>query len=299
MSLKNILTRTNLTPAQVRAEHLGVKSNIVESKQMTFTPEQCQFIFDNLNPLNRVFSKYNGLFLSNQMTSGKWATNGESVGFDFNGEITEGQHRFWAGWNSGLGLTTFVVTGLDPSVRTTLGTGKKRNVGDALSYDKNIKDPHKIGAIANMCIRYENGTLAGKAQPADHDDVTLWVANNPLVHTYYEYVMGLNPPTNCGVTPTLLASFLIMAQKVNKLDIAKDFVYQYSTGVGIELNSGVYRFQQFVRNNNRTHGRPTNYIYLAALIRCFSDFKAGKIVKSSFSANDVINKLTRSGFPTV
>lgn len=299
MSIKSVLGRSSLTPEQVRAEKLGVKSDVVESKFMILTPEECKFIFEELNPLNRIFNKANGDYLIGQVLKGKWSVNGDSIGFDYNGDLTEGQHRAYAGWKSGMGLSTFVVTGLDPSVRTTLGTGKKRNVGDSLSYDKSIKDPHKIGAIANMCIRYENGTLSGKVPAADHDDVCLWVANNPLVHEFYEYTMKLVPPPKCGVPPTLLASFLIMAQKAGKLVKAKDFVHQYSTGVGVELNSGVQRFNHFVRNNNQTHGKLPNYIYLAALIRCFTDFESGKFVKSGFSANNIINKLTKSSFPVV
>lgn len=264
----------------------------------TFTSSECERIYKHFNPHNRKFKQGWGDHLTNEMKAGKFAFNGETCKFDVNGNLIDGQHRFYAGWKSGKGIKTVIVTGLPPEAQDTIDVGIKRSVSDFLGL-KNVKYASKLGAVANLSLRYESGTILSRVRPASHPEVWEWLENNPTAVDLYTKVSGWAPPQKCGVPESMLTTLLIQAEKAGKLDKAEEFVRQYSTSVGIEEGSGVHRFVKFVRNNDRQYGRPTQSVYFAALIRCFNDFASGKFVKRSFSTNDIVERLNKSGFPKI
>ena len=277
-----------------------VKSATAEVKayEESFTSAECEKIFNHFNKNNRNFKQVWAEELTRYMREGTFKVNGETCKFDYTGNLIDGQHRFYAGWKSGKGLTTIVVTGLAPSAQDTVDVGVKRSVSDFLSL-KGTKYASKIGAVANLSIRYENGTILSRAQSATHPEVWNWLLKNPNAVSMYAKVSGWAPEQKCGVPESMLTTLLIQAAKVGKLSEAEEFVRQYSTSVGIIEGSGVHRFVKFVKTNNRPYGRPSQSVYFAALIRCFNDFADSKIIKRSFSANDIVERLNRNGFPKI
>lgn len=264
----------------------------------TFEPSVCKIIFESLNPKNRKFKQIHGEKLTRVMSEGKWDANGETIKFDQNGNLIDGQHRVYAAWKSGVPLKTVVVYGLEPESQNTIDVGAKRNISDVLTLN-GIGNGSNIGSTCNWCLRYENRVIGSKISGYEHVEVLDWLRNNPDTITTFNFVSGLNPQKNCGVSESMLAAFLIEAKKAGKEKKAVEFVTQYATGVGIELNSGVHRFANFVKVNNRPHNKPRAEIYFAALIRCFNDFYDGRLIKRTFSVADVANRISRQGFPTV
>jgi hypothetical protein len=66
------------------------------------------------------------------MLMGHWQTTGETVSFDWDGQLVNGQHRLEAIFASGIGIDLLIVTGLDPGVRQTVDTHAKRTIADSL-----------------------------------------------------------------------------------------------------------------------------------------------------------------------
>lgn len=273
-------------------------TNKVTVATHVFEPSVCKIIFDSLNIKNRKFKQKHGDKLAQVMGNGMWQTNGESIKFDQNGNLIDGQHRVYASWKSGVPLETVVVYGLSPKTQNTIDVGAKRNVSDVLNLN-GVTNGSKIGSVANWCLRYENKVIGSKVAGYEHVEVLDWLSRNPDVQPIFNFVSGLNPQKNCGVSEAMLAAFVIEAKKAGKYNEAIEFVTQYSTGVGIQLNSGIHRFSNFVKVNNRPHNRPRAEIYFAALIRCFNDFVDGKVIKRTFSVNDVANRISRNGFPSI
>ena len=79
------------------------------------------------NTLNRKFSRNGARSLSTEMARGYWRENGESIVFDREGILIDGQHRLQAVLNSGHKYLAPVVTGVSAVVRPTVDTGKKRS----------------------------------------------------------------------------------------------------------------------------------------------------------------------------
>lgn len=87
------------------------------------------------NHLNREIGPGLVKKMAADMNAGRWLTNGDSIKFDRNGKLVDGQHRLTAVVESGTTLETFVCGGLAPEIFATLDVGKKRTLKDAMKID--------------------------------------------------------------------------------------------------------------------------------------------------------------------
>jgi len=116
-------------------------------KQTTITPTQAAEILakhnnriENDEFRQRSVSQGSVDSYATSMRLGQWSLNGESIKFDINDNLVDGQHRLWACVKSDVPLITFVVTGLPVEkdgikIIDTLDSGKKRTVADALKLE--------------------------------------------------------------------------------------------------------------------------------------------------------------------
>jgi len=82
------------------------------------------------------------LHLAQQMKNGQWKMNGESIIFDWDGNIADGQHRLHSVIRSGVDCDFVVVRGIDPSCFPTIDRGKPRSNGNIFA----------INGIANFNV---------------------------------------------------------------------------------------------------------------------------------------------------
>ncbi len=75
------------------------------------------------------------------MREGKWMLNGETIIFDKNGVLADGQHRLWACITSEVAFETVVVGGVLSDAFASIDTGMKRSGKDVLHIDGMKKNP--------------------------------------------------------------------------------------------------------------------------------------------------------------
>lgn len=104
---------------------------VITSEVMTITPEIANEMLKK-NTSNRNINRHHLLALSTAMERGDWHLNGQTVSFDTNGDLQDGQHRLAAVIKSGVPTQMLVVRGVDPEARATVDVGRKRTVADEL-----------------------------------------------------------------------------------------------------------------------------------------------------------------------
>lgn len=120
----------------------------------TITPQDAERI---LKESEKAFSEAEGGFkqrklrdatvkaYAEDMAAGRWKENGETIKFDSEGRLIDGQHRLSAVVKANTPIQFFVVKGLDNSVMDTIDYGMKRSIENALQF---------------QCKSYENGAAA-------------------------------------------------------------------------------------------------------------------------------------------
>ena len=91
--------------------------------------------------------------LTEAMLSGKWKENGESIIFDSNGVLKDGQHRLMATVASKHSWQAVIVTGVKADVFDTIDTGMNRSLADVLGIN-NFELVSVIAPIIKASILY-------------------------------------------------------------------------------------------------------------------------------------------------
>jgi hypothetical protein len=115
-----------------------------------------------LSQLNRIKRA-----LANQ----RWQINGETIIFDHDGRLLEGQHRLQAVIDAHETVWTLIVHGIDRDRFKTMGQGAKRTAGDILGI-QGVKNATHIAAALRWIYRYETGQMMNAHPNITDDELT-------------------------------------------------------------------------------------------------------------------------------
>ena len=128
-------------------------------KLINVTPDLARYYLSH-NSVNRCLSNDRVLRYAADIKAGKWKPNElEPIGFDFNGNLIQGQHRLNAVLVANVPQDFYIVENQDPCIMAVLDTGKSRTAGDVLRIF-NIENSNKISAGIKLRYRIEAGIFS-------------------------------------------------------------------------------------------------------------------------------------------
>ena len=104
--------------------------------------------------------------LSKQMTTGLFLENGESIVFDNQGKLKDGQHRLMAIIKSRQSYFIPIVRGVQPRVMATFDTGKNRSAKDVLE----LNGFKYSGVLAGAITKIDKWTVRGSRASHSRDN---------------------------------------------------------------------------------------------------------------------------------
>lgn len=110
---------------------------------------------------NRPIRNYLVTAMAFDMSNDEWDDNGETIKFDENGELIDGQHRLLAVVEAKKTVEMLVVWGLKRKSQDTIDTGAKRTFADNLIRRKE-KNAFALAAIVRKVALWENGLTLGR-----------------------------------------------------------------------------------------------------------------------------------------
>lgn len=139
----------------------------IRSAVEKITPEIATKILEEAkeNVQNRNVTDTHVQWLASQMTSGKWALNGESIILDDEGQLLDGQHRLWAVVNCGITIESLVTRGVERKSFVTIDTGSARTTGNVLAMTGE-KNCNVLSAALGWLHRYETGKMLWSLKPS-------------------------------------------------------------------------------------------------------------------------------------
>lgn len=129
----------------------------------TITPEQAAAVLRDHNPVNRPLADARVGLFAQALEQGEWQINGETIKFDWDGNLIDGQHRLAACERAAIDLPSFVVRGLPPEFQQTVDIGARRGMGDMLALS-GYRNGNHMAAIGNMLKAYDEGKLGSPAR---------------------------------------------------------------------------------------------------------------------------------------
>lgn len=127
------------------------------------SPEQAGSILRDRNPRNRSIAPMKLAQVCSDIREGRFLVNGESVIFDRDGNLLDGQHRLAAAEKTGQDIVSLCAFGIDPDAMRSIDTGKSRTPGDIIQIS-GYAQGNRLAAIARLviCYRDSDGIIMGR-----------------------------------------------------------------------------------------------------------------------------------------
>jgi hypothetical protein len=205
----------------------------VKTETVTITPEQAEDYLLRTNTHNRNLKSRAVDAISRDILSGNWQLTGETIKFDKNGVLLDGQHRLTAIVRAGVPVQTAVARGLEPEAQRVIDTGMRRSVAQQLTMD-GTKYANNLAAMATIAVRWEqhNIVLAGTRYQVTASEQYDWIANHPEATDYQMPSIRLRKILGGGSNSALAWSMWHTSENVDRA-YASSFWESVDTGANM------------------------------------------------------------------
>jgi len=237
------------TLSKVRYNYVTKKETDLTVSMVYITPEIAKHYL-SYNTKNRTKSDRNIKFLTEQMKKGLYIENGESIVFDKNMKLTDGQHRLMAIIKSGKSYHIPVVKGVAVKSMATYDTGKNRSSADVLSIN-GYKNANLLSTFIKMIYKYD--TKGSKSSVASSYNRHEMLTNQQILNYCKENYIWLNDIINKTRSIYNKSDFKVLSKT--------NFCYIVYMIGGKNPNALVYEFMKNVFGIARTQDTATSYLY--------------------------------------
>lgn len=267
---------------KARREAAEILSNYIVSSSVTvvridppMAAEMLSLAGSNRNLSAVVVQRY-----AADMGRGQWLMNGETIKFNDEGELLDGQHRLMAVIEANVSIDSLVVFGIAKDAMPTIDVGLKRTLAHAISISINIgySSPTHLAAAANLLYRYQLGNIGvgKKITPMSHSEGLELIAAHPGLQQ--SCVVAARPSFKSFVTPSVGAFCHYILTRVDPKK-AEDFFRGLGTGAGLEQSSPVLHLRNFLLGQKAARARASVDVHIAYIFKAWLAFKDGRSIK--------------------
>lgn len=237
---------------RVKWQYLNEEKNMksVTCVMETVTPEMAlEWLTSEINSNNRrlrstVVSKY-----ARDLANNNWVFNGDTIKFDRNGKLLDGQHRLNAVIEINKPVQFLVVRNLDPAAYVAIDTGARRSAGDMISH-LGAKNSNGVAAAARLLHWYLNGQKGYEIVRSIAELVSVYEAHPDLethvaLYNNAQFRNRLRPSSAWPVFTYLVAD--TMPREL------EEFIRGVGEGLGLEKGDPRHALREWFMN--RMHGK--------------------------------------------
>lgn len=247
----------------------------------------------NRNLRNRKVANY-----ARDMRNGNWQTTGDSIKFDWNGRMIDGQHRLEAVIESGVTIRVLVVKGLEPSVQGVLDVNIKRSAADALKFAGRGYNVTIMAAAARIANARDMGFLktatSTNVPEMTNMEVEQWVNDNPDIEN--AAALAARTYKTIGATPSALAYAIWVLE-----DIDGPAAVEFFTSTAEFRTNGLKDPRSaLLRTFNRLKEQRvslTPALQLSHIFRAWNAWRAGKTIDKMPSTTSGKNGVSGVAIP--
>lgn len=232
------------------------------------------------NKRNRNPSDRDIINISRSIERGEWRVTGETVVFDSDGVLVDGQHRLKAIAHSGHSVWLIVVRGVEPlAAQDATGQVRKRTLNSQLQV-RGEKNASNLAAAVNYLWKLQElGSLSG-----DNPSISQGLAYLDAHQAIRDHLRARAPLHQSAVrfSGSLAAALSYVFSDVDEDDNAA-FWERLSTGAGLESNSPIMQLRdRLIANsqvNSKVHHKLSMEQQAALCIKSWNLWRAGKTCK--------------------
>lgn len=198
-------------------------------KLETVTPARAQEWLENNDPNNRQISKSSVKKYSSDIGAGRWDVTGESIKFDTNGMLLDGQHRLLACLDADKPFDVLIVRGLPTDAKTHMDLGMKRTAA-MVFHTMGKKNTVQLGGAIQALLEIKAAGRDNRGRHSVPEMVTVLERHPDLTEAVAEiFAKGKGA---VGPGPSILSAvYYCAAYLLGEREKADAFLEVFRTGV--------------------------------------------------------------------
>jgi len=197
----------------------------------TITPEKAEKYLERNISNYRKLETHRVDSYAKDMKHGRWELNGESIKFNLDGELTDGQHRLKAIIKANVPVQMLVIRGIENGI-SLYDIGKNRTmfqIATASGIKENVRDNAVLGAVS-ILLSNDFGSQA----PAKGDVIGYIKKHQEEFAQALSIVRsGMNKSAPAKKAPVLLAIYCMTRCGVD-ISVLSDFCFVVNSGFPME-----------------------------------------------------------------
>lgn len=181
---------------------LPLKKNAALAERVMMTPAWATDLL-NMNRLNRPLNDQHVKRLANQILTGKWRFNGDSIKIAETDDVLDGQHRLNAIILANKSVEMLMIYGIEREAFSTIDTLRKpRSASDVLALGGATRYRNIAASALQWLIRWQRGCIEDFRAPqnrVENSDVEAAFAAHPSIVGAAEQAMRVNKLANASI----------------------------------------------------------------------------------------------------
>ncbi len=214
---------------------------------LTMTPEMAVALLE-ANQHNRPLNHQHVDRIANQITTGRWRFNGDTIKLSTSRDILDGQHRLWAIVEAKQPVETAIIYDIEPEAFATIDTLRKpRSGADVLAMHGVTHHRVVISTALQWLTRWQRKCLETYRAPAnrvENSDVERAFNDNPGILRAAERASKLRGLTSVGI----IAFFYFILTNRNP-DLAERMLHTLENPAGVSVNDPFFRLRAYLTQN--------------------------------------------------
>lgn len=215
------------------------------------------------------------------MERGKWnELNGETIKFDCDGNLIDGQHRLFAQIKYGKTMWWFVAYNCRRDAFKTIDNGSNRKAPDMLSI-KGHENCNVLAATLGLASRYKDGTIAKAGRNGlSNQDVYDLVGQEPGIVGSVSVAIENKGPK--GFLATSIAAFIhYMGSKGGNSQLADNFVKALCRGDHCENDQPITMLRKKLVENLVASKKANRIVVTAWCVKAWNAYYEGRTLSPS------------------
>lgn len=210
-------------------------------KIITLTPEMAMQLLD-MNTLNRPISDQHVQRIANQIESGKWKFNGDTIKVSSDNAVLDGQHRLWAVVNSKIPVETIIVHGIERDAFATIDTLRRpRSGADTVALSGTTRHRNVVASALGWLVRWQRDCIDNYRAPQnriENSDIEEAFKAHPGIVNAVERASHLRHMIN----PAIVA-FLYYVMTNRNPNLAEQMMTTLENPAGVSADDPFFRLR--------------------------------------------------------
>lgn len=219
---------------------------------------------------------------ADDMLNGRWEFNAQTITFDREGRLIDGQHRLMAVVESGVAVPMLVATGLSPSAQMTIDIGAPRSAGQQLSLSgvTNARNASSVAVCLIRLSRHGDKVWTQHEMPSKSEQIEYVLARTEELG--YSVAISQHAYKTTRINKTGYASLCVLAHDAGFGSEFDAFHAGFASGTSLTAGDPRVALRNYAVRLTRASGRTGAWSQqqdVAVIIKAFNAYRTGREIK--------------------